>query len=529
MYKSLRRALVVAGMFGVAIAAAPAGASAAGTFDCSASAIRASVLGQTAIEPVVANVGKGSCQSALSSLPGSLPVPLAANVIGAETILQGPPDAVYQQTATAIGSVGDVAIRSLPSLPVTLPAAQLPSGLTNVAVPLSSSLQTQLALLGLPTSIVLNLLPAAQGLIPNLALPSTDILDVHLASSTATARCVSGAPQLDGSSQVAGITALGQTLPVGQIVNQALTLVNSQSISLSSIPLSQIQLPAGLSFNLPVVGPLLQSAVQSVLSSLPPIQIPATVANVAVTPAEQTVSNGTLTQRALHVQVSILGQSIADVVLGQASVSDVGVSCAPPAAAPTAASELALQCTKRKLTLIDVIERSDHVSLIGAADRSLIGKRVDIVFTSTGKNVASALVRPDGFFRATAPLPPASVRHTNDARYEALYGGEHSLRLKLERRMHISSLRHRGDNVIISGVVTGPVASRDIVIQQRVSCTQLVDVKRIHPGPDGRWSAVVPAPQNTQAAVYRATTQVLHDLSSNKKFPTFTLPGYVSL
>jgi hypothetical protein len=518
--------VLAAGIIGAAIAAAPAGASAAGTFDCSASAIRLSVLGQTAIDPITANSGKGTCQSAISSLGQvpALPAPLAVNLAGAQTVLQGPANAVYQQTATATGSIGDLSIKALPSLPIALPAAQIPAGLNALTVPISSTLQTLLGLTG--NSIVVNALPAVQSLIPTQALPNVDLLDVHIASSTATASCVAGAPQLSGSSQVAGISALGQSLPVGQLVNQALTLIGAKTISLSSLNLSQVQLPAGLSFSTPVVGPLLQTAVQSVIAGLPPIQIPATVAQVAVTPAEQTNSGGTLTQRALHVQVSILGQSIADAVLGEASVSNSGVSCATP---PTAASELALQCTKRKLNLINVVERSDHVALLGAADKSLIGHRVDIVFTSTGQKVASTVVRPDGFFRASVPLPPASVRHTNDARYQAVAGSEHSLRLKLERRMHISSLRHRGNNVVIHGVVTGPVASHTILIQQRVSCTQLVTVKRIHPNADGTWSAVVPAPAKTQAAVYRATTQVLHDTTSSKKFPTFTLPGYISL
>jgi hypothetical protein len=521
--------VLAVGILGAAIAAAPAGASAAGTFDCSASAIRLSVLGQPAAEPITANSGKGTCQSAISSLgqAPALPAPLAVNLAGAQTTLQGPAGAVYQQTATAIGAVGDLAIKALPSLPIALPTPQIPAGLNAVTVPISSTLQTLLGLTG--NSIVVNLLPAVQSLIPTQALPSVDLVDVHIASSTASATCVAGAPKLSGSSQVAGISALGQSLPIGQLVNQALTLIDAKTISLSSLNLSQVQLPAGLSFSTPVVGPLLQTAVQSVIAGLPPVQIPATVAQVAVTPAEQTNSNGTLTQRALHVQVSLLGQSLADVVLGEASVSDSGVSCAPPAAAPTAASELALQCTKRKLNLINVVERGDHVALLGAADKSLIGHRVDIVFTSTGQKVASAIVRPDGFFRSSAPLPPASVRHTNDARYQAVEGSERSLRLKLERRMHISSLRHRGNNVVISGVVTGPVASRNILIQQRVSCTQLVTVKRIHPRADGTWSAAVPAPPNTQAAVYRATTQVLHDTTSSKKFPTFTLPGFVSL
>jgi hypothetical protein len=159
-----------------------------------------------------------------------------------------------------------------------------------------------------------------------------------------------------------------------------------------------------------------------------------------------------------------------------------------------------------------------------------VGRTVDIVLTATGKRVASGVVRPDGFFRAKAPLPPKAIRFTNLARYQAVIDGQRSLRLKLHRRMHISRMRHRGGRVIIVGRVAGPVANHEaIVIRRRVSCTKDVIVKRIKPGSDGRWRVTLPAPPNAQAAVYRATTQVLGGEEEPKVFPTFTLPGYVSL
>lgn len=539
---SLSRGLLTTFFAAAVLAGAPSGALAAGTggsFNCSASAISVSVLGNAALEPITANPAAATCQNAISSLtslPTALPSPVSAAFAGAQTALQGPAGAAYAQTATATGAVGDLAIKSLPTLPIALPAAQVPSGLNAVTVPLSSALQLLLALPGSPTSIVVNVLPAAQKLIPTQALPNIDLANVHVAASTANATCVKGVPQLTGSSTVAGIAALGQALPIGQAVNQAVTLIGAQSISLSNIDLTQVQLPAGLSLSSPIYGSQLQSAIQAVVNNLPPITIPATVGQVSVTPAQQTNSNGVLTQRALEVQASILGHPIADVILGTASVADASVLCTPPAppasapaAGPLAASQLALQCTTRKLNLINVVERPDHVALLGAADRSLIGHTVDIVFAATGRKVATAVVRPDGFFRASAPLPPRSLRHGNMARYQAVAGGEHSLDLKLERRMHISSLRHSGKTVLISGVVSGPLASNDILIQQRVSCTQLVTVARIHPRPDGSWSAVVPAPAAGQAAVYRAATEVLNNPNSSKKFPTFTLPGFVSL
>lgn len=534
MVRSIWKVLLTASIVGAAMLA-PAAASADGTFNCSASAIRLSVLGQTAIEPVTANSGASSCQSAIGTLAGvpqGLPAPLSASIAGAQTSLSGPAGAVYQQTASATGAIGDLAIKSLPSLPIALPAPQIPAGLDAVSVPLSSTLTTAIQLAtGLNlSSITVNLLPAVQALLPTQALPNVDLADVHIASSTASAACINGAPQMSGSSQVVGVSALGQSLPVDQVVNQAVTLINAQSISLSNINLGLVSLPSGLSFSNPIYGSALQAAVQSVVNGLAPVTIPATVGQVSVTPAQQTNSNGTLTQRALEVSASILGHSVADVVLGEASVSDSGVSCAPPAvAAPAPASTLALQCTSRKLNLINVIDSGHHVSLLGAADRSLIGKSVEIIFSATGQRVASAIVRPDGFFRASVPLPPRSIRHTNAARYVAVFGAERSLDLKLDRRMHISALHHRGRNVVISGVVSGPLASHEILIQRRVSCTQLVTVARVHPRSDGTWTATVPAPPNEQAAVYRAATQVLNNPNSSKKFPTFTLPGFVSL
>lgn len=61
-----------------------------------------------------------------------------------------------------------------------------------------------------------------------------------------------------------------------------------------------------------------------------------------------------------------------------------------------AASQLALQCPTRKLTLIDVIQRGNRVALLGAADKSLIGRKVTITLVGNHKRVASAVVGTDG-------------------------------------------------------------------------------------------------------------------------------------
>jgi hypothetical protein len=72
------------------------------------------------------------------------------------------------------------------------------------------------------------------------------------------------------------------------------------------------------------------------------------------------------------------------------------------------------------------------------------------------------------------------------------------------------------------------MTNRQIVIKQAVSCTKDVIVKRIKPKSNGYWKAVVRAPKGSRAATYRASTYVVNPGSDNP-FPTFTLPGYVSL
>jgi hypothetical protein len=528
MLSSTRGAALGAILLGGVLGSAPSALAAPQPYNCSASALGISLLGGSPVQPVSANAGGAQCQGATAALmpaPLGLPATLSAGAAAAQTALDGADGPPSAQAATATSSVSDLVVGGLSGLPLPVPGAPLPGGLNALPVPLSGALQS----LGLPSSILVNVLPAAQALLPSRALPDLDLVDVHALSSTAAARCVAGAPALSGSSQVSGLSVLGQSLPVDQAVNQAVTLLNAQTVDLSSLDVGQVQLPAGLSFATPVVGPLLQSAVQSVVATLPPVQLPAELAQVQVTPAQQTSSGGTLTQRALRVQVSVLGQSVADLTLGQAQVSDAGVSCADPA--PTApASQLAVSCAGRPLTLISVYRKSGRVSLLGAAEQSLVGKTVGIVFSATGQQVTTAKVRPDGFFRASAPLPPEAIRGTNRARYQASYGGQSSLDLKLQRRMQLNVPHHRRGDILMSGRVVGPMTDppRPIVLTRRVSCTHDLVVKRVVPNADGSWKALVPAPQGTQAAVYRATTEVL-GLGGSGLFPTFTLPGYVSL
>ncbi len=184
----------------------------------------------------------------------------------------------------------------------------------------------------------------------------------------------------------------------------------------------------------------------------------------------------------------------------------------------------ALACTTAQVALINVLQQGSHVLITGAARLVLAGKRVGIKFLASGKVVASATIGADGTFTASAPLPPANVRATNRARYEAVVGSLHSLNLKLQRRMYMVSATRSGAHVLLSGYVTGSFRPDTVVkILLRVTCSKEVVIAKAKLTSSGKFSASVPAPSGaaSQIAVYRATTTVLDD---GHPEATFTLP-----
>jgi hypothetical protein len=479
------RTLLLGPLAVAVLALAATAASPAAGWNCSASAL----LGQPAGAPVTANVGAATCKAASAggNLP-ALPIPLQASVASARTTLDGPAGQPGQQTA---GATGEVA-----SLTLDVPAdAPIPIPTTAVPVPGAGDVDI--------TQALRSLVPAAAG----------PLLGVKLSSATAGGRCAGGAPELSGSSHVLGLTVAGQELPVDdsvtQIVQLAGTLDPSQlSPSVLSAPLNS--LPA--------------DQLQSLLDRLPAVPFQAPV-QIKVTPGSQTRDDGALTQKGLQVFAAIAGQTVADLTLGQATISRGDVSCGQPVAAAQ------LACTKRRLALMDVLERNGYARLYGAAGRRYIGKRVSVVASWSGKVVARPKVQRDGTFTAKGKLPPLALRHTNRARYQVRIGKEKSLRLKLFWRMLVTRMSSARGKVTIAGRVVLPLAhpARTITIKRRVSCTKNVVVKSFHPDSKGRFSVTLGAPPSGQAAVYRLATKVRKNARNRKLFPTFTLPRAVAL
>jgi hypothetical protein len=193
------------------------------------------------------------------------------------------------------------------------------------------------------------------------------------------------------------------------------------------------------------------------------------------------------------------------------------------------ASQLALQCPRRRITLIDVLRRGARVSLLGAADMSLIGRKVTITLLGTHKRVASAVVGSDGFFGATAPLPAPRLRFTNKASYQASIGAQRSAYLKLTRRMLVQSISGHAGKIVIRGRVTKPLTQpiAAILVKRRVSCSSTATAKRIKPRRDGTFTVTLTAPRGAHAALYLATTEVRQSVRNRRRYPTSTLPRVV--
>jgi hypothetical protein len=504
---------IIVGLLALAAACAASltatAAPASAAWNCDATALRGSVLGGAVVAPVSANLGQPACRDQRADGSSLLPAPLGSSLLFAETALRNPSLPIVGQVANATGGLADLRLGPLGSLPVDLPVEQAVESVPLVSVP------------GVPPLVpplTLDLRPALRNTLTSLQ--NLDVLSLQSVVSYASGSYANGLPNLNGSSSVAGLRVLGQDIPTDRAVDQTIELLGAQTIDPSTLDIASL-LPPGVSL------PLVQTAVQAALDALPPIQLPATLAQLRTTGPTTTRTSDSLTQRAMGLDLRVANLPILDVVMGEASIRAgtlPGGTAAPSATA-------ALQCTTRRLVLIDVVQKGGRVQILGAADRRYIGRTVDIVFTGTNRRVARARVRRDGTFTTTAPLPRRTLRATNRARYQARVGREQSLRLKLQRRMIVRSLRVERGKVRISGRVTRPLAApaRTIEVRRRESCKKWVLVKRIRPRRDGTFSTTVAAPSGKLAATYRFATRVRKTRRNPKTFPTFTLPRHVDL
>jgi hypothetical protein len=489
-----RRLLPAALLLSLLVLCAP-GTAAAAPWTCDASVVRGTLGPAPPIEPVTANRGAAECttQSAGGALPAGLPLSATGSLLFARTNAVGDPKNPAGQRVSAEAGLADLHVPLLPGVP-GLPVPTPPV----VDVPGFGSI---------------DLGPAVRA----VSAPQGNLLDLRAVSARVLGQCSGGRPSLTGSSSVASLSVLGLNLATDRAVSRTIG-IDSRSIDPSTLDPTLLA-PPGVDLT------AFRTALQPVLDALPNIEVPAAVANVKITPAVQIRNGDTLTQRALTISLTIAGQSVLNLVGGEATVGGANVGCGAGVAGA------ALRCTTRRLVLIDVVRHGRRVRLLGAASKALAGRRVSIVYTDTNRRVARPKIGKDGLFRATAPLPAAAVRNTNRARYEARVGSERSLRLKLRRRLRITKITQSGRSVLMSGVISRPLGKplQQVVVTRRVSCGRVEVVKRFKPRRNGTFRVKLQGAKTRQVATFRFRTKVRFRTGNPHLFRTFTLPQYVDI
>ncbi len=188
-------------------------------------------------------------------------------------------------------------------------------------------------------------------------------------------------------------------------------------------------------------------------------------------------------------------------------------------------------CGAVTVDLLDIYARAGRVHLLGYANPMLAGRTVSIVSAWNGKVAAGTRVGSDGYFTATAPLPPASLRGSNRARYEARAGGATSPAVKFSRRIYVFAVTAiAGGRVRITGQVSGTLAA-PITVTRRLSCAMLryqTLKASVKVAAGGTFTAVAPAPPSSApGAVYLLRTRVRPSKTSRASFATNTLPRAV--
>jgi len=201
------------------------------------------------------------------------------------------------------------------------------------------------------------------------------------------------------------------------------------------------------------------------------------------------------------------------------------------ASTPKGIEELLLDCSSSTLVLNDVYIQGGHVAIRGSAAKSLVGKKVKILFNE-GKQVATATVGAGGQYETSAPLPPAKIRDSLTTRYTAEVGKLRSLHLKLVRRLLLEPPKASGTTVTLTGDVTLPLTKpvAPVIVEQQLECGKTTIAKTFTPPAGGRFDITLTVPANAKAAIYRLTSKVAANKHSvTHGFTTFSLPLPVAL
>jgi hypothetical protein len=213
------------------------------------------------------------------------------------------------------------------------------------------------------------------------------------------------------------------------------------------------------------------------------------------------------------------------------TATTVAVAASGGASTSPASEELLHGCSSSPLVLNDVYIHAGRVELIGSAAKSLVGQKVKILFNER-KQVASAVVKADGQYTTTAPLPPAKIRNAVSTRYSAEIGKARSLHLKLTRRLALEPPTASGATVTLTGEVTPPLTKpvAPVLVEEQLECGKTTIAKTFTPPASGRFHITIPVPVTARAAIFQLKSKVAANAhATSHGFTTYSLPLPVAL
>ena len=324
-----------------------------------------------------------------------------------------------------------------------------------------------------------------------------ELLNLRALRAQVTGRCVNGSPQLTGHLVGARHQRARQGAARGprRLADRDASWTRRTSTR-SNLSPAQLGLP----------GVTLDPAVKPVARQPPQHPDPGDGrAARRSRPASRSSGGGKLTQHALRPRARVGGQNVVDLTVGEATVGAAQVNCGGVA-------DLALQCTSRRIVLIDVVRSKGRVRLLGAArPRASPASGVSIRFTGDGQGRRAPEGRAsDGLFtrHREAAAAGGSATPTGRATRREI-GRQKSLRLKLARRMLVVESRPSGRRVDdrrprrAAARHAGPDDHRHAPASRAGARV----VKRFKPRASGRFRVTVERrPKRQQAAVYRLQT-----------------------
>src|SRR5581483_11788400 len=120
-----------------------------------------------------------------------------------------------------------------------LPTEQAINNLPNQTLSAPGPLAAALATLGLPTTLQVDVRDAVRALVPT---PGTALVSADILTANASITCTNGSPAVSGSSQLAGVKLLGQDLALTGVVDQAVSLIDTQDIDPSKLDVSKVHI-----------------------------------------------------------------------------------------------------------------------------------------------------------------------------------------------------------------------------------------------------------------------------------------------